>query len=216
MPLLRARTARVVAAVLLAVAGRAGPALAQAAGAGPDLNALSLDWARGNYGAPLVCEVEGSPVRAVRRVLIAPVPGSDRGPMDKIQFPDPEAKGATRCFSELGVDEPLVDGSLTISLPGRSRPDTARYDFGSALRRENGFRFDVRSGKLSVKGWGPGNDETKLVEFTGGHASLHGVAPGSDAERLLRSFTSPRKLILEIEAPDGTKLSFALFQIADR
>lgn len=216
MNLIPARTARLAAALLLAVVGHAGLALAQGAKAGPDLNALALDWARGNYGSPFVCEVEGSPVRAVRRVLIAPVPGSDRGPMDKIQFPDPEAKGASRCFSELGGDEPLVDGSLSISLPGRSRPDTARYDFGSALRRENGFRFDVRAGTLRVKGWGAGNEEPKLVEFTGGHAALHAVVPGSDAERLLRGFISPRKLILEIEAPDGTKLSFALFQITER
>lgn len=136
--------------------------------------------------------------------------------MDRIQFPDPEAKGASRCFSELGTEEPLVDGTLSVSLPGRSRPDTARYEFGAALRRENGFRFDVRSGTLSVKGWGPGSEEPKLVDFTGGHASLHMVSPGSDAERVLRGFSSPRKLILELEAPDGTKLTFALFQIAER
>ena len=134
MPLLRARTARVVAAVLLAVAGRAGPALAQAAGAGPDLNALSLDWARGNYGAPLVCEVEGSPVRAVRRVLIAPVPdGSRTHGQDPV--PDPEAKGDALLRSW----ESMSPGGWKPhdSLPGAPAP-IPRVTTRSALRRENG------------------------------------------------------------------------------
>lgn len=181
-----------------------------------DLNLLALDWARGTFGAPLVCEVEGSPLRAVRRVTIAPETGSDRGPMDRIHFPDPEAPGATRCFSELGADEPLVSGALLISLPGRSRPDTARYDLESALKRQRGFDFDVREGKLAVRGWGPGQEEPTTVDFAGGVARLHLVQPGSDAERLLRSFTSKRKLVLSLEAKDGTVLRFHLFQVGAR
>ncbi len=194
-----------------------GQALAQA-GAMPDLNVLALEWARGQYGSPLVCEREGSPVRAIRRVLIAPVPATEAGrtAANRLLFPDPTAKGASRCFSELGSDEPLVDGSLVIWLPGRSRPDTARYDFQTALRREEGFRFEIRSGKLLVKGWGPGNDEPVPVDFQGGSASLHVVGRGSDAEKLLRGFRSPRKLLLDLEAPDGTKLRFPLFQAAER
>lgn len=210
---------RRLASLGLALAlGAAGGAKGQAAGGGPDLNLLALDWARGQYGSPVVCEVDGAPVRAVRRVLIAPVPAkeAERGAADRIQFPDPEARGATRCFSELGGEEPLVDGALTIALPGRSRPDTARYDFHAALRRDEGFRFDIRSGRLTVKGWGPGSAEPKSVDFTGGRASLRTIPVGSDAERLLRGFESPRRLTLDLEAPDGTALHFPLFQAAER
>jgi len=202
-----------LALVLAAVVPSASRAQAPGANAGPDLNILALDWARGNYGSPFVCQVSGAPVRAVRHVQIVPAP-SDRGAMARIQFPDPEAPGATRCFSELGSDEPLVDGNVLISLPGRSRPDTARHDLADALRRESGFRYDIRSGKLSVKGWGAGSDEPRSIDFEGGHVSLHEVRPGTDPERLLRSFDSPRKLTLEIESPDGeTVLHFPLFQV---
>jgi hypothetical protein len=199
--------------VLATVVPAASRAQAPGASAGPDLNILALDWARGQYGSPFVCQVDGAPVRAVRHVSIVPAP-SDRGAMARILFPDPEAVGATRCFSELGTDEPLVDGNILISLPGRSRTDTARHDFVDALRREDGFRYDIRSGTLSVKGWGPGNEEPRSIDFEGGHVSIHEAKPGTDAERLLRSFDSPRRLTLEIESPDGqTVLHFPLFQV---
>lgn len=201
--------------LLVAVVAAPGPAQAQGAAAGPDLNLLALDWVRGQYGSPVVCQVENSPVRALRRVLIAPAP-SERGAADRIQFPDPEAPGATRCFSELGDDEPRVEGSVLISLPGRSRPDTARYDFTNALRRDEGFRFEIRAGKLTLTGWGPGSDTPRAVEFAGGHAWIRTIQPGTDAERVLRAFDSPRKLSLELAAPDGTVLRFPLFQAAPR
>jgi len=198
--------------------GAAGSARAQATGGPPDLNLLALEWVRGEYGSPLVCDLEGSPVRALRHVVVTPMPAkeTERVVAYRIQFPDPEARGATRCFSELGGDEPLVDGTLAISLPGRSRPDTARYDFQAALRRDDGFRFEIRSGRLAIKGWGPGNEEPRPVDFAGGHAWFRAVKTGSDAERLLRGFASPRRLTLDLEAPDGTTLHFPLFQAAGR
>lgn len=201
------------AALVLATDARA-----QSGSAGPDLNVLALDWARGQYGSPLVCDVGDSPVRAVRSVLItaAPARDADRGAANRIQFPDPEARGATRCFSELGADEPLVDGTLTVFLPGRPRADTARYDFQAALRRDEGFRFEIRTGKLTITGWAPGDTQPRSVDFTGGHAWLRSVRTGSDAERLLRGFESRRKLTLDLEAPDGTTLHFPLFQPAGR
>ncbi len=191
---------------------------ATAASGDLDLNLLALHWARGQYGSPVVCEVEGSPVRAVRRVLVAPSPASEGSHLvaARIQFPDPEAPGATRCFSELGAEEPRVEGALTILLPGRSRPDTARYDFDAAVRRDGGFRFEIRSGVLRVKGWGPGDAEPRSVDFAGGHAWLRIVRGGSDPERLLRSFSSPRKLTLDLDAPGGESLHFPLFQIGTR
>ncbi|MCC6640813.1 MAG: hypothetical protein IT386_06595 [Deltaproteobacteria bacterium] len=209
---------RLLPLCLLVVLGVGGGARAQTAGAAPDLNLLALDWARGHYGSPLVCDVGGSPVRAIRSVLISPAPSrdADRGPANRIQFPDPEARGATRCFSELGADEPLVDGALTVFLPGRSRPDTARYEFQAELRREEGFRFEIRAGKLSIKGWAPGESDPRVVDFTGGHARLRAVQHGSDSERLLRGFASKRKLTLDLEAPDGTTLHFPLFEATER
>lgn len=210
-PVILVRLHRLAAAALVTLLSSG----ASAQSPGLDLNILALDWARGNYGSPLLCEVEGEAVRAIRRVLIAPDTGSERGPTDRIQFPDPEARGASRCFSELGSAEPLVSGTLFVSLPGRSRPDTARYDFESALKRAGGFVFDVREGKLTVRGWEPGRDAA-TVDFKGGVARLHQVKPGSDAERLLRGFSAPRKLELVLEAQDGTTLRFYLFQIAGR
>ncbi len=216
---MRAPGLRELLLVCVAAALAAGPeARAQAGAAGPDLNLLALDWARGQYGSPLVCDVGGAPVRAVRSVLIAPAPAKDveRGPANRIQFPDPEARGATRCFSELGADEPLVDGTLTVFLPGRSRPDTARYDFQAALRRDDGFRFEIRAGKLAIRGWAPGETEPHVVDFAGGHAWLRAARSGSDAERLLRGFESKRKVVLDLEAPDGATLHFPLFQAPER
>ena len=215
--MLRCRAARGLAAasLVLAVGTTARPASAQPPQS-IDLNFLAIEWSRGTYGSPLLCEVEGNTVRAIRRLLIAPEAGSDRGPVNRIQFPDPEARGATRCFSELGGDEPLVSGTLLISLPGRSRPDTASYDLESTLKREGGFDFDVREGTLAVRGWGPGSETPATVDFAGGVAKLHQVKPGSDAERLLRDFSSKRKLSLVLEAKDGTVLRFDLFQIGGR
>lgn len=195
----------------LAILAAASPAPAQSRGSGIDLNLLALEWARGVYGAPVLCEVGGQPVRAVRRVLVAPAPADGRGPLDRIQFPDPEAEGATRCFSELGADEPLVSGFVDISLPGHSRPDTARLDFGAALKRDRGFTFDVRSGRLRVRGWKPGED-WREVDFGGGEATIRTVADGTDAARLLRDFESPRRLTIGLTAPDGTALEFHVFQ----
>lgn len=199
------------------------PALAALAGTAAaagdlDLNLLALQWARGQFGSPVVCDVDGSPLRALRRVLVAPVPATESGPVPaaRIQFPDPEAPGATRCFSELGAEEPLVEGAVTISLPGRSRPDTARYDFDAAMRRDGGFRYEIRSGSLRVKGWGPDAGAARAIEFTGGHAWIRNVRSGSDPERLLRSFSSPRKLTLDLEAPGGETLHFPMFQIGVR
>lgn len=188
----------------------AAPAVAQ------DLNLLALNWARGQYASPLLCEVDGEPVRALRRVLIAPGPEGERVPVDRISFPDPDAEGATRCFSELGREEPLVAGWVHVTLPGRSRPDIARMDFQKALEREGGFTFDVLSSRLRLRGWKPGETEWREVDFRGGHASLSLVRPGTDGDKLLRDFRSPRKLRLELEAEDGTKLVFPLFQHAGR
>lgn len=217
-PLQRFRALRrrlLVCVVALCAGALARPATAQ--GSPPvDLNLLALAWAQGSFGAPLVCEVEGNPVRAIRKLVIAAEPGTDRGVMDRIRFVDPEARGATRCFSELGGDEPLVSGTLLISLPGRSRPDTARYDLEATLKREGGFDFDIREGSLSVRGWGPGQESPTLVDFSGGVARVHAIAPGSDAERLLRDFASKRKLLLVLEAKDGTVLRFHIFQIGGR
>ena len=39
-----------------------------------DFNALALDWARGRYLSPVICETDGELVRGGRRLLITPGP----------------------------------------------------------------------------------------------------------------------------------------------
>jgi len=197
----------------VATAAALATLLSPLSGAAQDLNRMALDWARGQFASPVVCEVADEPVRALRRVLIAPGPSSERSASNRISFPDPEAEGATRCFSDLGEEEPLVKGFVVVTLPGASRPDLARVDFQNALRRDGGFRFDVLRGRLEVQGWsGPEAGQARPVDFGGGTATLRRVQPGSDLDRRLREYRSPRKLALTLEAPDGTRLAFPLFQ----
>ena len=57
--------------------------------------------------------------------------------------------------------------------------------------------------------------EVRTVDFSGGTATLHEIDPRSDVGRLLAQFDSPRKVMLELSATDGTKLSFPLY-LTDR
>jgi hypothetical protein len=176
---------------------------------------MALAWARGRYVAPMVCQVDGAPVRAMRHVQIAPTPpqATERGM--RVLFPDPEARGATRCFSELGGDEPVIEGSLVLGRSGRSRPDTAERDFQTALSREGGFDYEVRSGRLRLTGWEPGATPRE-VEFAKGTARVRRVLAGADAARVLAGLAGERALTLELESPDGVKLFFPLMQLPER
>jgi hypothetical protein len=188
---------------------------ASAQGRDPDANLMALVWARGRYVSPMVCQVNGEPVRALRHVQIQPTPPSVPEKGMRVLFPDPEAAGATRCFSELGPDEPKIAGAVVLGRSGRSRPDTAQRDFQSALERDQGFDYGVRSGTLRLSGWTDGAT-VREVDFTKGTARLRRVRPGSDEARVLADLAGDRALSLELEAGDGTKLFFPLVQLPER
>jgi len=195
---------RGVAALAVALLA-AGPASAQR---GPDLNTLALDWSRGRYLSPLICEIEGELVRGGRRLLIAPGPRHARPPVNRLRFLDLDAEDASRCFNELGGDEPNVEGDLQFRLEGIAHPETARRDFAAAMRREGGFTFHVPEGRLRIQE--VGSEESRVVDFRGGSVRLARVAPGSDDARRLGDLKGLRTLVLELEGPDGMRLRFPL------
>ena len=62
-------------------------AAAEAASQEPgDLRALAVNWVRGQYASPLVCDVNGEPTRGLRRVLITPSPSASRIPLGRLIF----------------------------------------------------------------------------------------------------------------------------------
>lgn len=175
---------------------------------GVDLNLLAIDWARGRYLSPVICETDGKLTRGGRRVLIAPGPRHTVPPVARIVFSDLEVPGAARCFDELGNPQPNVIGQVQIRLLGHSRSDTARRDFKAALRRDNGFEFYIASGPLRIQT--VGEAEVRKTDFRKGKVRLSFIAAGSDAARMLGDLRGLRKLQLELEAPDGTRLQFPL------
>jgi hypothetical protein len=183
--------------------------LAQA-GPARDLNWLALQWSRGDFRAPVVCEIDGVAHRGLRRVLVSPGPRHLDPAVNRLRFYDLEVPPGSRCVTEWG-EAPNVIGSLTFLRRGTSRVDTAEHDFRSALRREGGFEYEIPSGRLKV---GPSHDPEALheVDFGGGRLRLTQVERGSDAWRRLAEFTTPVKRQLELEAPDGTRLTFDLVQ----
>jgi len=202
--------------IALAAGLFASMARAQSPHQGADINALALDWIRGQYRAPMVCEFEAGPQRVVRRVLIAPAPKRLVPVQDRIEFPDPAAPGVKRCFSELGSEEPLVAGGVAITLREPSRPDTASHDFEQTLRREHGFDFDVVDGALKLGRFGTSDEALQEVDFSHGKARLHLVQPGTDAAKLLADFHDLPGFTLELTAPDGRRLVFNLVRVAER
>ncbi len=103
-----------------------------------------------------------------------------------------------------------------LTLDGRSRPDTAAHDFQAALRRQGGFEFQIRAGRLRLGEPGKPPDALREVDFKGGTAEIRRVERGSDAHRRLADFGERRKLSLNLEAPDGTRLGLDLVQFGHR
>jgi len=192
-------------------------AFAQAPGGpGPGLNELALEWTRGEYRAPLICEIEGVPYRALRRILVSPGPRDARTPMNRLALFDLEAPEGTRCHDETGGEQPNAIGSLGLVLGARARPEMAHRDFELALRKERGFQFQIRAGRLRLGAPGQAVSALREVDFSGGTADVRTVDRGSDAFRRLADFGQRRKLSLVLEAPDGTRLSFDLVQFGLR
>ncbi len=177
----------------------------------PTVADMALDWSRGRFASPLICELDGTLVRGLRRVLITPGPSHQRPRVNRIVFVDLEVDEASRCFGELAGDVPNVTGSIQIHLSSSRRSDTAQRDFRESLRRKRGFDFRIAAGGLKLQPVTQPPSPTRGVDFRGGTASLRTLEVGSDDSRLLAPFPSPRKLLLELSARDGTKLSFPLY-----
>lgn len=194
--------------LLLAVA--AGAPAGAGAQSTSELARLALAWLVGDWVAPMVCQIDGQPRRALRRVKMA-ANRDEAQPSVRLFFPDPDAPGATRCFSELGHDESQVAGALQLGFEAHASSDMGQREFQEALERERGFEYPIRSGRLRIAGWGPNAmAEAKSVDFTGGRAIAHVVSRGDDAARLLRELRAARGITLELTAPDGTRLFFPL------
>ena len=192
-----------LAAVFLA----AGPAGAEVG----DLRKLAVDWARGRYNSPLVCEIDGELVRGLRRLLVTPAPRQSVAPMGRLIFVEMDTERASRCFTDLGARVVNLKGTLKIRLPGPPRPDSARRELKGLLKREQAVTFDVVSGVVVETPIGKTDVEPRSVDFAGGTARLERVREGSDTERLLADYASPRKLRLEVRATDGTTIDLPIF-----
>ncbi len=70
--------------------------------------------------------------------------------------------------------------------------------------------FDIASGRLRIGSAAAAPESLPEVDFAGGKLRLGELAPGSDAARRLGDFASPRRLQLDVESPDGTRLGLPL------
>jgi hypothetical protein len=182
-----------------------------AAQSGPTLQDLAVAWARGSYGSPLICEIDGQPVRGMRRVQIVPAARKGRLTEARVIFVEMDVSADTRCFNDLGEAAPNISGAVRLRLPGPSREDTAKRDFKQLLRRTGGVEFDVTAGRLRLQAGGAAPESPDTEDFSGGKAFLETVGPGSDSYRLLADFASPRKLSLELRSKKGTLIRLPLF-----
>lgn len=205
------KSASVLVLALLLAAAQPGQAQMIGAPRNVTLADMALDWSRGRFASPLVCKLDGKLVRGIRRVMIAPGPARQRPRVNRIVFTDLEVDNASRCFGDLSGDVPNVTGSLEIHLPTSRGSDTARRDFREALRRKRGFEFRIAAGGLQLQPVTQPPSAAQAVDFRGGSAWLRTLEPGSDESRLLAPFESPRKMLLQLTARDGTKISFPLY-----
>jgi hypothetical protein len=185
------------------------------AASGQGLRDRALGWVLGDFRAPLVCTVEGTPRQALRRVRIYPTPHSPR-PSVRILFYDLEAPPGTSCGGVSGQEEPNVIGAVDLVFEGRTRPDTGELDFRNAMRRDGGFRFPIVQGRLRVGPAGGPADALATFDYADGTAKVEGVPPGSDAARRLGGFGAHRQLRLELAAEGATPLVFELVELPPR
>lgn len=204
-------------ALALALLIAATPALAQpSASAGPDAVDLALGWARGAYASPVVCNFAGEVRRGIRRIVIGPGPRSSAQRVDRLQFFDVGAVGASRCHDDLGVDEPNIIGTLFLSYTAkRPRSDTPQRDIEQELKA-GPLSFDIASGRLRIGASNQPPESLPEVDFAGGTLRLGEVAAGSDDARLLGDFATQRRLRLDAEAPDGTRIRLVLAEFERR
>ncbi len=197
----------------LGLSGAALLLLAAAAGAQPipgGVSSMAVMWAQGEYRSPMICEIDGQPARALRRVVVRPGPRRGARLSGRLTFFDLEAPSNTVCYGETGGDQPNLIGALYFVLEGRANSDTARHDFDETLRRKGGFAFDVTGG--SLRGGPPGAATGGLPAFELAEAELRvdTVARGSDAFRRLADFGARDKRVLTLQLADGRSWSFDL------
>jgi len=188
-----------------------------AAQAPPSLGEAVTEWARGNWASPVYCRIGGETVRGIRRVLIEPA----RDPMPgrtelEVRFIDMQVADAERCFDLVGTEVPNLVGKVQLRFNGTSHPETVQRDFERALRRDRGFAFDVVRGRLRVEIVGPGDNRGRVDDLARTGAWLRVPARGSDGERALSEFASPRKLELEFSVENGATYRLPLFLTEQR
>ena len=174
-----------------------------------------LAWVQGDFRAPLVCMLERSPRQALRRVRIHPAPRSAL-PSVRITFHDLEAPAGTTCGGVSNQDEPNVIGELDLVFEARNHPDTGEVDFRNALRRDGGFSFRIRAGRLRIGPAGESGASLQSLDYAGGTARVESVAPGSDAARRLSVFGAERQLQLQLDAEGARPLAFDLVELPPR
>jgi hypothetical protein len=197
------------AAILLA------PAVSGAQ-AQPALSDLVVEWARGRYASPLLCEMDGKLVRGVRRVILRPPASSHHRSSLVIQFIDIKADDASRCVTSTGQPMPNLVGQVELRLPGSDHPETARRDFKRAMQREHGFDFDVLNGIVRVQTITSPPAPISKVDYRGGRAALRLALPATDAAREMAEFQSPRKLVLSLQPAAGAPIELPIFQVGSR
>lgn len=204
-----------MALALVATAFLGGPtASAQDA----PLDQMALAWARGRFASPLICEGPNGLEKTLRRIVVSAGPRHRRPPENRLQLVGIEVEGAERCFATLGGDQPDLEGVLVFQYPSYGRPDLASHEFQSTLRRDGGFEYRIRTGKLRISDPDAGDEASgaREVDFARGKLRVNAVPPGSDADRVLADFPGARKLTLQLEAPDETRLELHMIQYDQR
>lgn len=180
------------------------------------LEHLTLGWARGEFRAPLICTVDGTPRQALRRLTVGPGPRSSPRYMNRIVFHDLDAPAGTACQDHSGREEPNAVGVIGVTYDDKSRrPDLAQYEFQEALRRKGGFRYEIETGRLQMGAAGVPRTELPWVDLRGGVIHLDRVQKGSDTARRLAEFDATRTFRMRLEAPDGQSWTFELVEWAD-
>lgn len=202
-----AARARPVCALALAIALLAATGAA-AADALRDLNDLARAWTYGEWATPLVCTLDGEPRRGLRRLLVGPASRDLVPRSNKLVFEPLELPPGAHCTIDTGERQPEVEGFLLFHLEGHSRPDISDHDFQEALQRDGGFAFKVKRGVLQI--------DDRAVDFAAGRARFELARRGSDAWRRLQDWPDAPKLVLTLEAKDGTRLAFDLVRTPPR
>ncbi|MAJ58866.1 MAG: hypothetical protein CBC48_02220 [bacterium TMED88] len=189
-------------------AGLTSTALAQAP---PDLNALVVNWAMGQYASPIFCEINGQLIRGVRRVLLKPHQTFGRPVNLEVHFIDLQPDEATRCVNSIGKSQPNILGKIRMQIPGNPHPETAKRDFKRRLKRDKSFDLEIVDGRLKLQEVAIPTPSAKVENFRGGQATLGPAMPATDAARELALFKSQRKMVLTLKSPGGTLIELPLF-----